>query len=196
MSDGFEKTDLTLFKKKGPRNTTDCFAAVAKRMEELDLDHVVVASTTGETGARAVKFFDDYDFRVVVVTHQYGFKEDGEIKLEEEYRRSIEESENASLVVTPDILTRVSKIVRRKYQGASYLDVIGDTLKLFSEGMKVCVECVVQAADSGEIPVGEEVAVIAGTSSGADTGIILESQHSHKLLDIDIREVICIPRER
>ncbi len=187
--------NLTLFGASGPENTENCFRLVAERVENLDVDHLVVASTSGETGGKAVKYFEDIDVHVVVVSHQFGYAEDGKIELEDEYRDSIENSDNASLVVTPDVLTRVPKIVRGKYGGFSNLDLIADTLRLFSQGMKVCIECVIQAADSGNIPVDGEVAAIAGTVSGADTGIILESQHSHKLFDIDIREIICMPRE-
>lgn len=187
---------LTLFESKGPENTEECFRLIAERMEEVGIDHLVVASTSGETGAKAVEYFEEKDVHVVVVSHQYGYSEDGKIELEDEHRNSIENSDNASLVVTPDVLTRVPKIVRGKYGGFSNLDLIADTLRIFSQGMKVCVECIIQAADSGNIPVGEEVAAIAGTISGADTGVILESQHSHKLFDIDIREIICMPREK
>lgn len=190
------KTKLTLFEEKGKENTEECFRLVAERVKELDIDYIVVASTSGETGAKAVEYFSDEDFHVVVVSHQYGYSEDGEIELEEEHREVIEESENASLVVTPDVLTRIPKIVRGKYGGFSHLDLIADTLRMFSQGTKVCVECVVQAADSGKIPVEEEIAAIAGTVSGSDTGIILKSQHSHKIFDLDIREIICMPREK
>ncbi len=188
------RLDLILFGSKGPENTDKCFDLVSKRIRDLDLDYLVVASTSGETGAKAVNFFRDLGVTVIVVSHQYGFRTDGEIELQDKYREIIEKSKNSKLVVTPDVLTRVPKMVRGKYKGFSYLDVIADTLRIFSEGVKVCVECVVQTADSGNIPVGEEIAAIAGTGSGADTGIILESQHSHKLLDIDIREIVCMPR--
>ncbi len=187
--------NLTLFEEKGPENTEKCFEVVGERVRELGVNYVVVASTSGETGAEAVKFFEDYDVEVIVVSHQYGYAEDGQIELEEDHREVIENSENSSLVITPDVLTRVPKIVRGKYGGFSPLDLIADTLRMFSQGTKVCIECTVQAADSGNIPVGEEIAAIAGTVAGADSGIILESQHSHKIFDIDIREIVCMPRE-
>lgn len=196
MSGKNTERTLTLFDSKGPENTEECFRLVAERMGETDIEHLVVASTSGETGVKAAEYFEDRDVQVAVVSHQYGYSEDGEVELEDGYRRSIENSDNASLVVTPDVLTRVPKIVRGKYGGFSDLDLIADTLRIFSQGMKVCVECVIQAADSGNIPVGEEIAAIAGTISGGDTGVILKSQHSHNLFDIDVREIICMPREK
>ncbi len=189
------KIDLNLFSEKGPENTEECFKAVSDRTRELGLDYVVVATTSGKTGAEAVKFFSDHDVEIAVVSHQYGFKKDGKIELSEEDREFIENSDNASLVITPDVLTRIPKITRGKYGGYNPLDLIADSLRMFSQGMKVCVECVIQAADSGKIPVEEEVAAIAGTGKGADTGIVLKSQHSHNIFEIDIKEILCLPRE-
>lgn len=196
MTEEILRSSLTLFENKEADNTLACFESVADRVKELGLEHVVVASTSGETGAKAVEYFEDYGVELVVITHQYGFKRDGKIELEDEHRKVIEEANSANLIATPDVLTRVPKIVRGKYGGASYLDLIADTLRIFSEGVKVCVECTVQAADSGNIPVGKEIAAIAGTGHGADTGVILVGQHSHKMLDIDIREIVCMPRKR
>lgn len=190
------RTNITLFKEKGPENTKKCFELVSERMEKLDIEEVVVATTTGKTGAEAVKFFENKEKEVTAVSHQYGYKEDGKIKLKDQYRDIMEKSENASLVITPDLLTRIPKIIRNKYGGRTYLDLIADTLRMFSQGMKVCIECVSQAADTGKIPANEEIAAIAGTVEGADTGIILESKHSNKMLDTDIREIICMPREK
>lgn len=194
-NENFERK-ITFFRNKGSRNTSDCFNLVAERINKLGLEYLVVASTSGETGARAVDFFDKFNVKVVVVSHQYGFKEDGKIEMEKEYRKKIEKSENTALVTNSDVLTRIPKIIREKYGGCTYLDLIADTLRILSEGTKVCTECVIKAADSGNIPVNEEVAAIAGTEHGADTGIVIKSQHSHKLLDIDIREIICMPREK
>ena len=187
--------NLKLFEDKDVENTEDTLEAVGERIEELDIDHVVVATTSGETGAKAVRYFEDQDVEVVVVSHQYGYSEPGEVELEDEHRRTIEDAGNSSLVFTPDILTRIPKIVRKKYGGGSELDLISDTLRMVSQGTKVCIECTVQAADSGNIPVDEEIAAIAGTVEGADTGLILESQHSQDIFDIDIKEIVCMPRD-
>lgn len=130
-----------------------------------------------------------------MVSHQYGYSEPGEVELEDEHRKTIENAENSSLIFTPDVLTRVPKIVRKKYGGFSELDLISDTLRMISQGTKVCIECTVQAADSGNIPVEKEIAAIAGTVGGADTAIILESQHSQDIFDIDIKEIVCMPRD-
>ncbi len=196
MSGKTSEKNVRFYQESGKDNTLETFEAVAARVENLDLNYVIVATTTGETGAKAVEFFEDIEADLIVVAHQYGFRSDGKIELEDEYRDIIEDSSYTRLVVTPDILTRVPKIARGKYDGFTYLDMISDTLKLFSEGMKVCVECTIQAADSGNVSVNEEIAVMAGTGKGADTGVILESKHSHKLFDIDVKEIVCMPRNR
>jgi hypothetical protein len=50
----------------------------------------VVASTTGETGAKASKIFKGYN--IVIVTHCFGFRESGKIELKNEYKREILEN--------------------------------------------------------------------------------------------------------
>ncbi|MCK4436222.1 hypothetical protein KAU87_05350 [Candidatus Bathyarchaeota archaeon] len=50
-------------------------------------DVVVVASTTGETGAKAAKLFKD--FNLVIVTHHSGFSKPGFQELKEKNRQQI-----------------------------------------------------------------------------------------------------------
>jgi len=74
------------------------------------------------------------------------------------------------------------------------LTIIAETLRLFSEGVKVCVEITVMAADAGLIPVDRDVIAIAGTSRGADTALLIKPSHSNDFFNLTIREVIAKPR--
>jgi hypothetical protein len=60
--------------------------------------------------------------------------------------------------------------------------------------MKVCVEIVLMAADAGLINVDREVIAIGGTSSGADTAIVVKPSHSMTFREFEIREIISKPR--
>ena len=71
---------------------------------------------------------------------------------------------------------------------------MADTLRMFSQGMKVCVEIVVMAADMGLIPIEEEVISIGGTQRGADTAVVIKPAHIHEIYDLRILEVIAKPR--
>jgi len=60
--------------------------------------------------------------------------------------------------------------------------------------MKVCVEIVLMAADAGLINVDSEVVAIGGSSSGADTAIVIKPSYSKNFREIEILEIIAKPR--
>lgn len=182
------------FKEKGPQNTEETIKLAKERAKELGIKFVVVASTSGETGVKAMGLFEDTEAKVVVVTHQAGYKRKGATELKDEFRRIIRE--RGTLVIGSDPFARVPKLITKKYGGTTPLQVVADTLRLFSEGVKVCVECAVKAADSEAIPIDEEVIAIAGTDRGADTAIVIKPTHIQDLFDMDIREIVAIPRAR
>ncbi len=188
-----EEKKIVYFRNKGRENTEKTLELAKERALELGIKYIVVASTSGETGKKAVEIFRGSGINVIVVTHQMGYKRENRIEIREDYRRFIEE--NAKLVIASDIFTTVPKIIS-KYGGFMPLNIIADTLRLFCQGMKVCVEISVMAADAGAIPTDEEVIAIAGTAEGADTAIVLKPANIHRFFDIDIREIICMPREK
>jgi len=60
------------FEKPGPKNTEETLKLAKERAEELGIQNIIVASTTGETGAKASKIFKDYN--LIVVSHVTGFR--------------------------------------------------------------------------------------------------------------------------
>ncbi|MFP3908656.1 MAG: pyruvate kinase alpha/beta domain-containing protein [Archaeoglobaceae archaeon] len=146
------KRDITYFENKGKDNTAETLRLARERAMELGIKYAIVASTTGKTGREAVEAFKDTGAKVVVVTHQTGYKEDNVQELKEEDREFLEK--HGTVLTASDLLTRVPKLVAQKYGGFSPFHVIADTLRMFSQGMKVCVEVAVMAADAGAVPVG------------------------------------------
>ena len=59
------------FEKPGPINTNQTLKLAKERAEELGIQNIIVASTTGETGVKASEVFKGYN--LVVVTHVTGF---------------------------------------------------------------------------------------------------------------------------
>ena len=68
-------------------------------------------------------------------------------------------------------------------------------LSLFGHGLKVCVEITIMAADSGAIPI-EEVVAVGGRSRGADTAVVIRPAHMNNFFDAEIKEIICMPRNK
>jgi uncharacterized protein len=179
------------FDEPGPQHTERTLEVAKRRADELDVRTILVASTRGETGARAARLFQDYD--VVVVTHSTGFREPNMQKLSEENRAAIEAA-GAKLITCQHAFGGVNRAVRKKL--GTYLtdEIIAYTLRTFGQGMKVCVEISLMAADAGLVTVGEPCIAIAGTGRGADTAIVLKPANAHQYFDLRVMEVLAKPR--
>ncbi len=182
---------IVYFEEKGEKNTDETLRLAKERALELDIKHVVVASTSGKTGKKAIDVFEGTGVNVVVVSHQFGYKKPNKLEMDEDLRKFIESK--AKLVVGSDLFTTVPKLTQ-KCGGWNPFNIVADTLRLFCEGMKVCIEIAVMASDAGAIPTDEEVIAVAGTTRGADTAIVLKPANVHRFFEIDVREIICMPR--
>jgi len=184
---------IVYFNKHGENNTEAVLTLARKRAEELGIRDIVVASTTGETGARASEVFKG--FNLIVVTHHTGFREPGHQELMVENRRVIEAS-GAKIFTGTHVFMNVERAIRSKFDTAYPAEIMAQTLRLFCEGMKVAVEIVAMAADAGLIPVDRDVISIAGTGRGADTAIVVQPANSSRIFDMTIKEIIAKPRSR
>lgn len=189
--DIMEKEKKTLyFYHVGKDNTGKLLNYVKEYVEKEKLKDIVVASTTGETGAKASKILKGYN--VVVVTHAYGFREPNKNELEEEYRKEI--TENGGTIFTgTHALSSAERAIRQKFGTLQPLELIANVLRLMGEGTKVCVEITLMAADAGLISVDSDVVAIGGTGRGADTALRIKTAYSSKFFELKIKEVIAKP---
>lgn len=181
---------ILYFGEVGEKNTDETLKAAKKRAEELGIEDIVVASTRGGTGVKAVEAFKGYN--VVVVTHSTGLREPGKQELLEENREKIV-AVGGKILTASHAFSGVNRAVRRKFDTIGAADIVAQTLRMFCQGMKVVVECAAMAADAGLIPVERDVISIAGSGRGADTAVVLKPAHLHSLFDIYIREIITKP---
>lgn len=180
---------VSYFTKSG--NWTDqVFDTCKKYSEANDIKDIVVASTTGETGARASKAFKGLN--LVVVTHSAGFKELGKVELSDQQRRIIEKNGGKVLIAT-HALSGVERSFRKKHNTVGPVEFIASALRIFGEGTKVCIEIAIMAADAGLIPVDRDVICIAGTGNGADTAILMRPANSANFFDMKVRKFLCKP---
>ena len=178
------------FNEAGKHNTDALLRIVKQYVEKEGIRNIVVASTTGETGAKASKTFKRYN--IVIVTHCFGFREPGKIELEDEYRNEIL-ANGAKIFTGVHALSSVERAIRKDFGTIQPLELIANTLRLMSEGTKVCVEITLMAADAGLIPVDKDVIAIAGTGRGADTALRIRPANASRFFDLKIREVIAKP---
>jgi hypothetical protein len=84
--------------------------------------------------------------------------------------------------------------VRKKL--GTYLtdEIIAYALRTFGQGVKVCAEIAMMAADAGLVRVGEPCIVIAGTGQGADTAVVLIPANAQQFFDMRVMEILAKPR--
>lgn len=189
----FTERKTVYFEAAGSQNTELVLKLAKEYAQAEGIEDILVASTTGETGARASEVFED--FNVVVVTHHSSFVKPGTLELREENRGKILER-GAKLLTATHALSGVERAVRKKFTTILPLELIAHALRLFGEGTKVCVEISVMAADAGLIPVDKNIVAIAGTGRGADTALVIKPASASDFFSLEVRETIAKPRIR
>jgi hypothetical protein len=186
-----ERKKVTYFSQAGDQNTDVVLKLVREYAEKERIDSIVVASTTGETGAKASKVLSGRN--VVVVTHFSGFKENGRSELQQGYKQEILNNK-ATIFTGTHALSSAERAIRKDFGTIQPLEIIANVLRLMGEGTKVGVEITLMAADAGLIPMDKDVVAVAGTGRGADTALRIHPANASKFFDLRIREIIAKPK--
>jgi hypothetical protein len=175
---------ITYFEETGAANTEATLALVKDRAREAGIGRVVLASTRGDTARKASAAFADTDVKLVVVPHQYGFREEMEFdaSLVAELEQAGHRVHWATMLFHTDGL-----------YGTNAPTALATMLRTFGQGMKVCLEILLMAADGGLVERGEKVIVVAGTGRGADTAILATASTSNRLKELRVHEILCKP---
>ena len=187
-----EKT-IVYFEKGGVENTSSTLKAARKRAEELGIRDVVVASTHGGTAIKSAEIFRDLKVNIVAVSICEGYEEEGWTMTKAE-KKKLSDKGVKVLTSIHALGDGVANAFTEKFGGKSFEEVVQQTLYRFCQGMKVCVEIVLMAADAGLIAMGREVMAIAGTGEGCDTCIVVMPSYARKFLELEIREIVAKPR--
>lgn len=180
------------FDKSGKENTEKCVEITASLVEE-GYKHVVVATTTGDTGVAMAGKLRGKGVNLVVITHSAGFKEPNHIELLPENKEEIVRL--GGKVFTATILTHsIETAFTQKFNGLYPTMIVAQSLRRLGEGVKVCCEIAMEACDGGVVPELEEVVAVAGTGRGADTVCIIKSAASKRFLDLKVLEILAKPR--
>ncbi len=180
---------ILYFESPGPANTEATLRAVRERVRELGIKTVVLASSHGATAWKALEILRGEGVQIVAVTICAGYTQEG-WTMEDDTRRELE-------AAGVRVLTGIHALgddVSGAFEGASPNVVVAQTLYRFSQGMKVCVEVALMAADAGLIDVEREIVAVAGTDSGADTAIVVKPAYPRKFRELKVREILAMPR--
>lgn len=194
----FTEKIIYYFDSPGPHNTADAARFAVSRAKELGLTKIIVASTSGET---ALKFYNEMKgsgLQLIVVSHVVGFTKPGIW----EFKKDIAEhltGEGVRIVTGTHVLSGLERAISRsaKVGGGSRTDAVAESLRRnLAVGLKVAIECTLIAADQGSVDVEEEIVAVGGTMSGADTVCVIRPSHTASFFDLQVREIVAMPRNR
>jgi hypothetical protein len=194
----FTQKKIWYFEKPGEANTADAARFAIERAKELSLKTIVVASTSGKTAEIFFNAMKGSGLNLVVVSHVMGFAKPGEWEFSQEIADRLR-GQGVKIVTGTHALSGLERAISRspKIGGGSRSDAIAESLRrTVAVGLKVAVECVLIAADQGAIGISEEVIAIGGTASGADTVCVIKPAHTSNFFDLQVREIVAMPRNR
>jgi len=146
------------FEEAGYGNTSDVVEIAYKRLQEGDIESVVVASSSGETGLKFAKKMA-HDINLVVVSSHPGFSAPGVWNFNLGILKELE-AMGCKVVKQSHILSGLERSISNKFSGASHTEVLAEAIRsLLGVGMKVAIECTIMAADCGAIPIQKTIAV-------------------------------------
>lgn len=200
------KRTTTYFKKPGKENTVETLELSMEAAKERGIETIIVSSTTGETALKALEMFRGSGLRLVVVTHQTGYRAPGVQLMPSETREKLEEA-GVAVVTGTDVLTGGVEIGVAKQMPPKEAalearlpsivppvsTIVAHTLRLFCQGVKVCVEIAMMAADAGAVPIDKPTIAVAGSHEGADTAMVITPASSNRIRDLKIHEILAKP---
>ncbi|MBD3185480.1 hypothetical protein GF325_01525 [Candidatus Bathyarchaeota archaeon] len=190
--------DVTVkyFKKGGDHSDE-----VLKHAKEIidsngDIKDIIVASTRGGTGLLACKIFDPGKYNVIVVTHSDGFAGPNKQELKTGNKEQIERLGGKVLTATHALSGVESGISKVLSGGVVFpVELFAKILRIIAcDGVKVCIEIALMAADAGFITdVTKDVLCIGGTGAGADTACIIKPAYSRAFTELRLKQILCKP---
>ncbi len=180
------------FEKVGPENTPACQELLERAVAE-GFRHLVVASTTGASGAEAARRLAGKGANLVVVGHSVGYKGPNIDEFLPEHYQEI--TRLGGKVLKTTILTHSLEAgIADQFKGSAPTLLIANTLRRLGQGLKVCCEIVMEVVDAGLVPEGEEVVAIGGTARGWDVVAIIRAAASKRFLQLSVLEIWAKPR--
>lgn len=181
-------TDGTIsYLEPGEKSTEEALHIAAIYAYEHQIGSIVVASTRGYTAEKALRIFEGKNKNLVVVTHVHGFRQSDSNEFPPLLKKEMEEK-GVHVLTAAHALGGINKLVEN-----SMGDIIANTLRVFSQGTKVCIEIATEAADAGFVRTDEDILAVAGTGKGADTVLVLRPANSNKLFETRVRRILALP---
>ena len=178
------------FDMPGKKNTGRTLTIAKKRADELGIKIIVISSSGGYTAELALGIFKG-DYRLIVVGFRNRFP----------------------ALLKDDLESRGHRVLFPGDYEFNHPSEAWELLRRFGEGMKVAIQEVLMATETGFIEEGQEVISLGGTGTieypeggGCDLAIVMEAvkgegffnitlpQYEKKMKERKIKEILCRPR--
>ena len=182
---------MKIFEKISPENTPVAIRLAIEKAKEISTD-IVLASSTGASAFTVLELASEmeYNGRIIAITSVW--KSPGVNQLSGKNRKKLTEA-GVILVTAAHTLSGTERSLSGKFNGVYPVEIIAHTLRLISEGVKVCVEIGAMALDAGAIKEPRAVVALGGTGRGCDTACVMTPGYSAKIFDTRIHEILCKP---
>lgn len=190
---GTTEKKIIYFDRQGEHNTDAALDSAVAYCRASGLLKIVLASSSGATALK-LKQKAGAEIEVIAVTYGAGTRFTEEVEAFNKNRAALEKA-GITIVRGVHALSGAERTFENKYKtGFLPLNLVSDTLRLFSQGMKVCVEVSIMAAEAGHISPQQDVVVLGGSGEGADTAVLMTPAYAASMFSLKIKEILCMPR--
>jgi hypothetical protein len=177
---------IVYFEKSGKENTEQTLALAFERAKARGVKKIVLASTWGDTARLAAERWANSGIKIIAIPHQYGFMSSPSQRFPAELIASLEKQGHCVHFGT--MLFHTENMLQSNVPRA-----LANMLRTFCQGMKVCVEILLMAADAGKVSEGETVVAVGGSGRGSDTAVVAVCASSNHISEFHVTEIICKP---
>jgi len=182
---------MLLFAQSGEINTEETLKIALDELKRNGGNTLLISSTRGNSAMKALELIPK-DVRLIVVTHSQGFKEPNTNEFSSELRQKLV-SEGHVVLTATHALSGLERSFRREFGGVYPSEIVANALRLFSQGVKVCVEIAVMAADAGLVRCDEWIVSCGGTGEGLDTAMVIKPANSSNFFELQVGTILCMP---
>jgi uncharacterized protein len=184
---------IIYFDSQGEHNTDAALDTAVAYCRASGIRKIVLASSTGATALKLQQKADT-EIEIIAITYGAGSRFTDEV---EAFNKNQAALMAAGVIIVRGIhaLSGAERTFENKYKtGFLPLNLVSDTLRMFSQGMKVCVEVSIMAAEAGHISPQDDVVVLGGSGGGADTAVLIKPAYAANMFSLKIKEILCMPR--
>jgi hypothetical protein len=176
-----QRAEIVYFDRPGPRNTDELMGIIAKRLARGDVRHVAVATTSGRTALRAAELIHVPGVQIAAIAFQSEYWPDHG-KPDE---KVVKQAEARGVKFIPD---QPKAKYWHEVNGES-----ADSLRKFGQGIKVALESIMMAVETGLIPSGVKTIGVGGTAKGADAAVVATAAGPDNLGRLFVHEILAKP---